>query len=486
MIVVGDKGSSNTGKLLEICKAYCDCVILAENAAEIDLSKINPAVTVGITAGASTPGWIIKEVFDKMNENNDMNQEMEVQTELVAEDAAGVVAEHAEPAEEDFATMLESAIKTLNTGEKVKGVVTGISATEVYVDLGTKQAGYIPVSELSDDPNAKIEDIVKIGDEIECFAVRVNDVEGTAMLSKKRLDAVKSWDDIERACEENTIVEGTIKEENKGGVVAYVRGIRVFIPASQTGIPRGSSMSEIIGQKLKMRITEVNKARRRVVGSIRVVANEERRAAAEKIWSDIEVGKLYTGKVKSMTSYGAFVDIGGIDGMVHVSELSWNRLRNPAEILSVGQEIEVSVLSYDPEKKRISLGYPGRGENPWNRFISSYSEGDVLEAKVVKLMPFGAFAEVIPGVDGLIHISQIADRRIAKPDDVLAVGDVVRVKITNIDNENKKISLSIRALVDDERKAQEQEAAASANEPDVVVASSDGETIVVPPEETAE
>ena len=349
--------------------------------------------------------------------------------------------------EESFAEMLEQSIKTLNTGEKVTGVVTSISPTEIYVDLGTKHAGYIPYDEVSSDPSVKPEEAFKVGDEIEVFVVRVNDVEGTVMLSKKRLDSVKNWDDIEQACEDKTVVEGIITEENKGGLVANVKGVRVFIPASQTGIPKGGELSQLLKQTVQMKITEVNRARRRVVGSIRAVAAEARKAAAEKIWGEIEVGKKYQGTVKSLTSYGAFVDIGGVDGMVHVSELSWSRIKNPAEVVKVGDEIEVYVIAFDPEKKKISLGYKTPETNPWNIFMSQFKVGDVSKVKVVKLMTFGAFAEIIPGVDGLIHISQIADRRIGKPEDVLAEGQEVDAKIIDIDAENKRISLSIRALL---------------------------------------
>ena len=351
--------------------------------------------------------------------------------------------------EENFAELLEQSIKTLNTGDKVIGTVTGIGNTEIQVDLGTKHAGYIPYDEVSTDPSVKPEDILHVGDEIEVFVVRVNDQEGTVQLSKKKLDGMKVWDDLAAYVEDKTTVEGTITEENKGGLVANMKGIRVFIPASQSGIAKGGDMAGMVGKTVKMKITEVNRARRRVIGSIRAVNAEERKAAQEKIWNEIEVGKVYHGVVKSLTSYGAFVDIGGVDGMVHVSELSWNRIKNPAEVVKVGDEIDVHVISFDPVKHKISLGYKTAEMNPWNQFMSKYQVGDVVDAKIVKLMTFGAFAEILPGVDGLIHISQIADRRIGKPEDVLSEGQEVQVKITDIDAENKRISLSIRALLED-------------------------------------
>ena len=346
-----------------------------------------------------------------------------------------------------FEELLDKSFKTLNTGEKVTGIVTAIGPTEVQVDLGCKQAGYINIDELSADPNVKPEDVVKVGDEIETYIIRVNDVEGYAMLSKKRLDAVKVWEDIEEARENKTTLEGKVTEENKGGIVVNVKGIRVFVPASQSGVPKGGDLSEMVGKTVQLRMTEVNRARRRVVGSIRSVAAEQRKAAQEKIWSEIEVGKQYHGTVKSLTSYGAFVDIGGVDGMVHVSELSWNRIKNPSEVVKVGDEIDVYVIALDPEKRKISLGYKTEATNPWTLFNNQFQVGDVAKVKIVKLMTFGAFAEIIPGVDGLIHISQIADRRIGKPEDVLSEGQEVDAKIIDIDQEHKRISLSIRALL---------------------------------------
>ena len=353
----------------------------------------------------------------------------------------------AEGKEESFEELLNQSFKTLNTGEKVTGIVTAITNTEVQVDVGAKQSAYIKLSELSDDPTAKPEDIVKVGDEIETYIVRVNDIEGYAELSKKRLDAQKIWENIENAVEEKTVLEGTVTEENKGGIVVSVKGIRVFVPASQSGQPRGADLASMMKQKVQLRITEVNRARRRVVGSIRSVSDEARKAAQEQVWGSIEVGKRYTGTVKSMTSYGVFVDIGGVDGMVHISELSWSRIKNPAEVCKVGDTLEVYVIAFDAEKHKISLGVKDRSLNPWDLFMSKYAVGDTAEVRIVKLMTFGAFAEVVPGVDGLIHISQIADRRIEKPEDALTEGQMVEAKITAVDEEKKKISLSIRALL---------------------------------------
>ena len=438
MVVVGDTHSSNTNRLASICREHCDKVVMVDNAEELVPDFFDGAAEVGITAGASTPAWIIKEVNKTMSEI--------INAEAVQE--------------ESFEALLEQSIKTLNTGDKVTGIVTGIGTTEVQIDLGTKHAGYIPYDEVSADPSVKPEDILKVGDEIEVFVVRVNDQEGTCQLSKKKLDGMKVWDDMATWCEEKTVVDAVITEENKGGLVANVKGIRVFIPASQSDVAKGGDMAAMVGQKVQMKITEVNRARRRVIGSIRAVSAESRKAAQEKIWNEIQEGAKYHGVVKSLTSYGAFVDIGGVDGMVHVSELSWNRIKTPADVVSVGDELDVYVISFDAAKHKISLGYKTAEMNPWNKFMMNYNVGDVVDAKVVKLMTFGAFAEIIPGVDGLIHISQIANKRIGKPEDVLAEGQEVQVKITEVDAENKRISLSIRALLQEEEAEEVAEEAA--------------------------
>ncbi len=423
MIVIGDQKSSNTRKLTQLCRSRCPLVVQAERGDGIDREQFRQIRTLGITAGASTPEWIIKEVSNKMSD-----EIMEI--------------------EQSFAEMLEESFKILNTGDRVTGTVAAITPTEVQVELGVKYPGTIPLSELSDDPDVKVEDLAKVGEEIEAIVMLVSDRDCVVKLSKKRLDADKNWETVENAVENKDVLEGIITEENKGGLVASVKGIRVFIPASQSGKPRGADLAEMVKTRVQLRITEVNRARRRVVGSIRAVAAEARAAAAAAIWDNIEVGKRYSGTVKSLTSYGAFVDIGGVDGMVHISELSWSRIKTPSEVVSVGDPIEVYVISFDPEKKKISLGVKDHSQEPWTVFTEKYSEGDVASVRVVKLMTFGAFAEIVPGVDGLIHISQLADHRVEKPGDVVSEGDVVDAKITAIDEENKKVSLSVRALLE--------------------------------------
>ena len=433
MVVIGGRHSANSVHLYDLCRQQCENVQFIENVQELDLQRLRTAEIVGITAGASAPSWIIKEVKQTMTD--------EIKNE---ETTAGEVT-----AEKSFEELLEESLKTIYNGDKVTGEVVAITPTEVNVDLGMKYSGFIPTTEFTEETGAKIEDCVKVGDKIEAVVVRVNDVEGTVQLSKKRLDAAKNWELIVAAAESGDVLEGVVTEDNKGGVVVSVKGNRVFVPASQTGLPREAEMSSMLKQTVRLKITEVKG--RRVVGSIRAVQREERRIAAEKVWAEIEEGKHYEGVVKSISSYGVFVDIGGVDGMVHVSELAWGRVRNPADVVSVGDKMDVYVISFDKEAKKISLGHKDPNGNPWTKFTETYQVGDVATVKIVKLMDFGAFAEVLPGVDGLIHISQIANRRIGKPGDVLTVGEEVDAKITAIDDEKQKISLSIRALLNNDR-----------------------------------
>lgn len=429
MVVIGGRQSSNTAKLFSVCKSNCERTYLIESAAELDDIALIDADIIGITAGASTPARIIKEVFNTMTEN----------------------IEKTENTAENFAELLEESLKNFNTDEKVHGVVVGIAPNEVYVDVGRKQAGFIPLAELSNDPNAKAEDLVKIGDELDLLIMRTNDQEGTIMLSKKRLDAIKGWDEIIKANEEDTPVTGFVTDVVKGGVIAVANGVRVFIPASQATATRGEPLENLLKKEVTFKIIEVNKGRRRAVGSIRAILKEERQKLADKFWETAEIGKKYTGTVKSLTSYGAFVDIGGIDGMIHISELSWGRIKHPSEVVKVGDTVEVYIKDLDREKGKISLGYKKTEDNPWEILKRDYPEGTVTEATIVGMTDFGAFANILPGIDGLIHISQISTERIEKPQDVLKIGDKVTVKITKIDFDKKRISLSIRELLEGEK-----------------------------------
>ncbi len=430
MLIVGGRNSSNTNKLYEIARRVLDNTFLIESVSELDLITFTPFSKVGITAGASTPGGIIQEVIKHMSELENQN--------AVAEESAG----------ENFAEMLENSLKTLNTGETVTGVITSVSSGELHVDLGAKFTGIIAYDEVTDDPTLKLTEAFKPGDEIKAVVIKVSDRDGVATLSKKRIDNKLRFTKILDAYNEGTVIEGTVCEVIKGGVLLNYEGNRIFVPASQTGTPKDFDLAQLVGTVQQAKIIEVREDRKRAVASIRKVKSEARKQLEAEFWANVEIGKQYEGEVKSITSYGVFVDLGGVDGMVHKTELSWTRIKSPADVVSVGEVIKVFVKDFDAEAKRISLGYKTEETNPWNVFVSKYSVGDVAEVKIVSLMPFGAFAEVVPGVDGLIHIYQITDKKIAAPSDVLSVGDVVNAEITAVDNENHKISLSMRTLLE--------------------------------------
>lgn len=353
---------------------------------------------------------------------------------------------------------LEYSLSHMSTDQHVKGYVLAVTPTEIQVDIGRKHAGYVPIDEYSADPDVKAQDEVKVGDVLDLIVMRTNDQEGTVMLSKKRYDASAIWENFCESAGTDEILSGKVVETVKGGVLVMSKGIRVFIPASQATASRGESLDDLLHQTVRFRILEVNRQRHRAVGSIRSVLRDERKEQEAEFWNNIEEGKVYTGKVKSLTSYGAFVDLGGVDGMVHISELSWRRIKNPSEVVSVGDVIEVYVKSFDPEKRRVSLGYKKAEDNPWSIFLRDYSEGDVVKAKIVSMTAYGAFANIIEGIDGLIHISQISHDRIGKPQDVLTVGQEVEAKITQIDTERKRISLSIKALTEPEEPVVEEAA----------------------------
>lgn len=433
MVVIGDRHSSNTGKLFDICKRQCDNTVLIETADELNANQVSVAEKIGVTAGASTPARIIKEVLDTMSEIK-----------------SGVT-----NGEESFEALLEESLKNLNTNERVMGTVLSIAPNEVQVDVGRKQTGFIPASELSNDPNAKPEDIVKVGDKIELLIMKTNDQEGTIMLSKRRVDAAKGWEILESKVESQEVLTGKVTEAVKGGVIVIYNDVRVFIPASQATATRDESLEDLVGKEVQFRLIEVSQRgrRKRAIGSIRSVLKEQRAAQREEFWKNCEIGKKYTGVVKSLTSYGAFVDLGGVFGMIHISELSWTHIKHPSEVVNVGDTVEVYVKDINEETKKISLGFKNADENPWEILKNKYPEGTVVKATIVGLTSFGAFANIIPGIDGLIHISQIANKRIEKPADVLSVGETVEAKITAIDFDKKRVSLSMRALLPEDEQA---------------------------------
>lgn len=335
------------------------------------------------------------------------------------------------------------------------GIITAIADNEVYVDLGTKVTGIIPREQITDDNTADLRKMFTVGSEITAFVIRVEDGKGTATLSKKRVDADNSWIEIRNLYKEGATLEGKITKALKGGLLISISGNEIFIPASQTGLAKDADISTLVGTTQSVKIIDLDEHRKHAVASIKVILNEQRKEAEAAAWAAVEEGKHYMGIVKNFAPYGAFVDIGGIDGMVHNTELSWKRIKHPSQVLSIGQEIDVYVKELDVEKKRISLGYKTQEMDSWYQFTKNYNEGDVVKAKIVNLMPFGAFAEVADGVDGLIHISKISHDRIEDPKDVLTIGQEVDVKITEIDDEHRKLSLSMKALMVDTKKEEE-------------------------------
>jgi len=431
MLVIGGRGSSNTQKLYDICRQRCAQTYFVESPTDVPRHLLRPHMCAGITAGASTPDSIIQEVKKLMSEIEIM--------------------------EENFAQMLDESFKTLNTGDVVKGVVTSISANEIHVDIGSKVTGILSFNDVTDDPTADVANMFKVGDEIEAIAVRVSDIDGVATLSKKKVDNANNWNEIVAAHADGTVLQGKVVDCLEKGVIVLIKGLRVFVPASHTGLPREADLKELQGTIQNVKIIDINEQRRRAVASIREVLRAERKEREAAFWAEMEAGKEFDGVVKSFMPYGAFVDLGGVDGMVHTSELAWGRIKHPSEVVSIGETIHVYVKDFDAEAKRISLGYKTDAMNPWKIFTDKYQVDDVATVKIVNMLPFGAFAEIIPGVDGLIHISQIANKRINNPADVLEKGQEVDVKIVGIDDENQKVSLSIRALLAEEAAAEEAE-----------------------------
>ena len=432
MVVIGGTHSSNTRKLYSICSANCPTVLVQE-AEELPQHQglFSQASFIGITAGASTPVCIIKEVQETISRMDNISNDM------------------------TFEEMLEQSFKSTYNGEKVTGIVTGIKPNEIFVDIGTKHAGFVPMSELTDDPSAKPEDIVKVGDEIELLVVRVNDVEGTVMCSKKRLDQAAGFEKVMNAGETGEVLTGIVTEVIKGGILVLTNGVKVFIPASQSGVPRDGDLSTLLRKEVNFKILETNRQRRRALGSISAVLRAQREELAKKFWEEVEVGKVYTGVVKSITNFSVFVDLGGVDGRVGMTDLTWLRVKHPSEVVKVGDTVTVTVKDVDMENKKVSLIYKKSEDNPWEVIKTQHQVGDVVTVQIMSITAFGAFAQIIPGIDGLIHISQIARERVEKVADKLSVGDVVEAKITELDYEKKRASLSIKALLADREAAEE-------------------------------
>lgn len=438
MIVIGGKESSNTAKLCEICSGYCKCYHI-ENADELCGIDLSGSYSIGITAGASTPAYIIKEVQTLMSDNVKIMDE-----------------------EFDFAKAVDESFKRIYTGNRVKGYITAVNDAEAIVDVGTKHTGYVPLSELTDNPALKPKDVVKVGDEVDLIVIKINDAEGIVTLSKKKVDAMVGFDKIVKAKENGDILTGVVISVVKGGVIVTSEGARIFVPASQATLRRDDKLEELVNKEVQFKIIEVNEQRGRAVGSIKEVAKAQKNEAQTKFWESVNVGDTFKGQVKSITDFGVFVDLGGIDGMVHRTELSWTRIKHPSDVCKVGDVLEVYIKDLDKEKNRISLGYRKAEDNPWEIFKSKYNVDDVVKATVVSVTPFGAFAQIIPGIDGLIHISQIANQRVDKVADILSVGQEVEAKITEIDAENQRISISMRALLPEEEVVETAETAEEA------------------------
>lgn len=479
IIVIGGRHSSNTAKLYDVCSKNCENTFHIETAEELSADMFGNCSCVGVVAGASTPAGIIKEVIKTMSEIlQPVEEQMEVK-ESVQKSFEEMTDEEA----------FEASLSSLTDDQKVEGTVIAVNPTEITVDIGRGVTGYVSAAEYSSDPDANIMDEVKVNDKPNLIIMKISDQEGTAMLSKRRYDAIAGWDKIVAAKDSGEILTGFVKDVIKGGVVAYSNNVRVFIPASQATLSRNDSLEDLKGKEVSFRIIEIGRGRR-AVGSIRSVLREQKKAAEDKIWSEIAVGDRFTGTVKSLTSYGAFVDIGGVDGMIHISELSWSRIKNPSEVVLVGDTVEVYVKDIDKDKRKISLGYKKPEDNPWEILKNNYKVDDVVKVTIVSMTTYGAFARIIPGIDGLIHISQIANKHIAKPQDELTVGQEVDVKITAIDFDKKRVSLSIRALLEPEIK-QEAAAADTADEtvyetPEQPVEKAEEEPVEKPAEQAVE
>lgn len=423
MLVIGDKGSSNTQKLFEICEKNCKNTSYIETINDLVLNNYKFNDKIGITAGASTPPAIIKEVITTMSEMDGMKNTMEGE-------------------ELTFEQMLNESFVTLHTGDVVKGTVISTAGEEVSVNLGYKSDGVIPRGEFSSDTTVVPSKVVQPGDEIEVFVVRVNDGDGNVLLSKKKVESQKGMEDIEKAYEEKTVVTGKVTDNVKGGLIAVANGIKVFIPSSQVSGRFVEDLSVYKGKELAFNIIELDKSKRRIIGGRKALIAKEAEVKKTAVFSNLEIGKKIVGKVSRITDFGAFVDLGGVDGLIHISEMSWGRISNPKEILSEGDTVEVVVLDVDKEKSKISLSLKDVQPNPWTLAAEKYAVGSIVEGKVVRMVPFGAFIELEPGVDGLVHISQIANKRVEKPEDELKIGETIKVKVIDVNTEQKKISLS--------------------------------------------
>ena len=432
MLVVGGRNSSNTRKLFALCSEICKRTYFIEKAEQVAGIPVTGNEIIGITAGASTPDEIIKEVVTRMSE---LDKTITPQTDapVEAQDSAQ---------DSEFAAEFEKTLVSIRPGQTVTGTIVQVTDNEVCVNIGYKSDGLIPVAELINQENHR--EAYKVGDEIEVEVVKVNDGEGNVLLSQKNIVSRKNWDALVAKYENNEYVEGVGKDVVKGGLIVDVDGVRTFVPASQLSERYVEKIDQFVGKPMKLKIIEVDKQKRRLVASRKAVLAEESAAAKAAAWEKLEVGTIVHGIVRRLTDFGAFVDIGGVDGLIHITDLSWGRVKHPSDVVKPGDEVDVLVLALDRERERISLGLKQTKPKPWETAQVNYPVGSICEGKVVRIVTFGAFVELEPGLDGLVHISQIAPTRINKVEDVLHVGDMVRVRILDVNPEAKRISLSIR------------------------------------------
>ncbi|QGT99845.1 4-hydroxy-3-methylbut-2-enyl diphosphate reductase [Candidatus Syntrophocurvum alkaliphilum] len=439
MFVIGDKQSSNTNTLTKECINSGVKTYQIESASDIKKDWLKGITKIGVTAGASTPDWIIKEVLDVMNDEKNV--------ELGKEEQA------MNNNEENFANLeAEMAdFESPDKGDIIKGTVIQVLNDEVMVDVGGKSEGIVPLRELTNKQDvSSAKEIAKVGDELEVLVLKWDD-DGTILLSKKKVDARKALDKLEEDYKEDNIVEGTVINTVKGGLLVDL-GVVAFLPASHIEDGYVKDVTNYLNKTLKFKIIEFNRNKKRgsqIVLSRKKLVEEEKNKAKEEFWSNVNEGEVRTGKVKRLVDYGAFVDIGGYEGLLHVSELDHVRVEHPKDILNEGDEIEVYILNLDREKERVSLSRKKLLKSPWEIVLEKFNEGEIIEGKVVRIAPFGAFVEIIPGVDGLVHISQLANRRVAKTEDVVNVDQKINAKILSIDSEQKKVSLSIKEAEND-------------------------------------
>ena len=469
MIVIGDSNSSNTKKLFEISKNECVSTYFVENIEDLPLKEVAKCNRIGVAAGASTPERIIKEVIARMSDMTLENKELTMA---------------------DIMDDIDKSLRLPRGGEVVTGTVHQVTDKEVIVNLGCKKDGILPASEVTLEEGQTLADAFKVDDEIKAKVIKTDDGDGGILLSKKKLEISANWDEIVKALEDKTVLEVKVTRAVNGGVIAEYKGVSGFIPLSQLSDHYVENAEEFIGQTMEVRVSRVDQRRNRAVFSHKLFLNEEKEKLVAEIWENLNVDDVVEGTVMRFTDYGAFVDIGGIDGLLHISEISWGKLKHPQEVLEIGQKINVKVLSMNAEKGKISLGLKQNQPEPWTVIDENYQVGQVIEGKVVQIKEYGAFVELEPGLDGLVHISEVAHKRVANINDELEVGQVVQAKILEIDKDRKRISLSIRETIDPEaakEEAAEEPAEVPAEEAPVVEeAPAEAEAPVEAAEEAAE